>query len=183
MTASPADTVHVKGRAGVDAETSDLIREFVTLNRRRLRGNPPLGVAEFARWIDLRDRLEEAMGAGQKSGPRRRNLLRVPTHLKVRCAPVGMEDDLEAAPRSVHDISEGGLFVATESAPLPGTPLHLWLEGLDEGEPLEVEAVVVWVRDVPGTDGPAGMGIRFANLDDIQREAVAFLVEHALRSI
>ena len=160
-------------------ETAQLIPEFVALNRRRTRGNPPLDVRELERWMELRVRLEQALGSvpgGQEA--RRRRALRVPTHLKVRCSH-DSADQLNVA----SEISEGGLFLATEKPLAPGTPLHLDLEGLGDGSPLEVEGVVVWVRDQSAGDSPPGMGIRFTNLDDVQRQAVDYLVEHALSSL
>jgi len=102
----------------------------------------------------------------------------VPTHLKVRCSH-DSEDRIDTA----NEISEGGLFLPTDNPLAPGTPLCLELEGLDDGEPLQVEGVVVWVRDHATPDGPVGMGIRFANLDEVQRQAVCFLVERALTRV
>jgi uncharacterized protein (TIGR02266 family) len=171
--------VEVKASTSGGEDTTQLIPEFVALNRRRTRGDPPLDVRELERWMELRALLEKTLSPqpdGQEA--RRRKALRVPTHLKVRCSNAS-SDQLSVA----NEISEGGLFLATENPLAPGTPLHLDLEGLDEGSPLEVEGVVIWVRDQGGDDSPAGMGIRFTNLDEVQRQAVEYLVEHALTSL
>jgi uncharacterized protein (TIGR02266 family) len=165
---------------GPKPDRSALIREFLGLNRRRMRGDPPLGVAELERWMTLRKELETALGSvPDQAGAARRRALRVPTHLKVRCSHES-HDEISF----VKEISEGGIFLATPHPPAPGTPLHLQLEGLDDDEEaLEVEGVVVWTREASSENGPAGMGIRFTHLDEVQREAVACLVEHALRSL
>ena len=164
-------------RRPLPLETAALVREFLLLNRRRTRGDPPLALEELERWMELRPLLEQALGARpREAGRGRRRALRVPTHLKVRFA-CDARDELGSA----RDVSEGGLFLASERPPPPGTPLHLCLEGA--GGRVEVEAVVMWARERSGPDGPAGMGVRFENLDEDQRRAIASLVEEALASL
>ena len=85
-----------------------LVAEFVPLNRRRVRGNPPLSVAELERWTELRELLEYEFGTANPplAGTRRR-ALRVPTHLKVRTSGRG------DAVSNLRDVSEGGAFIET----------------------------------------------------------------------
>jgi uncharacterized protein (TIGR02266 family) len=157
-------------------ETARLVQEFLGLNRRRIRGEPQLSTREWERWSDLRWLIEEALsGEGPRNGARRK-ALRVPSDLAVECWKASRE--LGRA----REISEGGLFLATER-PLPvGTPLRFRLVG-DSGETAEVEGAVVWVRRAGSDGGPPGMGIEFSNLDESQREAVAYLVEEALAAL
>jgi uncharacterized protein (TIGR02266 family) len=158
-------------------ETASLVREFLALNRRRTRGDPPLGVEELERWMELRPLLEEALGCvGRDPRRTRRRALRVPTHLKVRFRH-GAVGGLGRA----RDVSEGGLFLVTDRPLAPGTPLHLELEAA--GRQVEVEGVVVWLRESEGATGPPGMGVRFDNLDESERRAVAELVENALADL
>lgn len=160
-------------------EASALVREFLRLNRRRVRRNPPLTALEHERWMDLRWRIEEALGGpggGARSGPRRK-ALRVPSDLKVEYADPEREE-ISCA----QEIAEGGLFLATDRPLAVGTPLHLKLTG-DAGEIVEVEGAVVWARRAGDPSGPAGMGVRFESLDPAQREAVAYLVEAALEAL
>jgi uncharacterized protein (TIGR02266 family) len=159
-------------------EPSALVEEFVPLNRRRTRGDPPLSIAELERWMELRSLLERALAGkppvDDQHRPMRRTL-RVPTHLKVRFSR-GSTIDVSAT----KEISEGGLFLITRRPLAPGTPLHLEIEGGDPGAPIDVEGTVAWVRRADDENGPAGMGIRFDHPDEEKRAAIGALVEQAL---
>ena len=62
------------------------------------------------------------------------------------------------------NISEGGLFVATEAPCAVGTRLKLGLS-LMGGAPEELPVVVRWVRPAGAAGGlPAGMGVQFEGL-------------------
>jgi uncharacterized protein (TIGR02266 family) len=172
-------------------QSADLIREFLWLNRRRIRPNPPLSVPELRHWEELRWRIEALLAAPRYGQRPARKALRVPTDLKVEYSasfaqraagerrPSDGEHEVLA---SVHEIAEGGLFLATESPPQVGTPLHLKLVG-DDGSTTEVEGTVVWVRRVGERGGAPGVGVEFAHLDATQREAVACLVEQSLAAL
>jgi uncharacterized protein (TIGR02266 family) len=164
-------------RSRLAPETAGIVQEFLVLNRRRLRGGPPLSPDEAQRWTELRWQIEEAMSGPVARNGNQRKALRVPSNLEVECS-----DSASRELGSAKEIAEGGIFLATER-PFPvGTPLHLRLTG-DGGETVEVDGAVVWVRP-PGSDGgPPGMGIQFSNLDESQREAVAYLVEEALAAL
>jgi uncharacterized protein (TIGR02266 family) len=156
---------------------AERIQEFLPLNRRRFRRDPPLSGRERDRWSELRWQIEEALGGpARKRGPRRR-ALRVPSNLKVE-----VRDPRQDEVASAREIAEGGLFLATERPVPVGTPLHLKLTG-DGGETVEVEGAVVWVRKVTEPGGPPGIGVEFANLDNAQRAAVAYLVDEALAAL
>lgn len=164
-------------RTRLTPETARMVQEFLRLNRRRILASPRLSPEEEERWSLLRWQIEEAMsGSSARHGARRR-ALRVPADLKVECAePASTELG------SAQEISEGGVFLATERPFSVGTPLHLRLTG-DRGETVEVEGAVVWVRR-PGSGGGApGVGIEFSTLDASQREAVGYLVEEALAAL
>jgi uncharacterized protein (TIGR02266 family) len=152
--------------------TDEMVNEFVALNRRRLYGAPPLGVAELERWQTLRQTLEQRLGErfeGLLAIVERRAHFRFPTHLEVRFAS---GDELRSA--CLENISEGGIFVAT-TRPLPaGTPLRLWIS-VPDGR-AEMAGRVAWVRPKDSSAGPAGMGIRFADLSDEQRDQIAQVV-------
>ena len=159
-------------------EPSALVEEFLPLNRRRTRGDPPLTIAELERWMELRCLLEHAL-AGRSpiddQGRPMRRTLRVPTHLKVRFTR-GSTIDVS----STQEISEGGLFLITRRPLTPGTPLHLEIDDGDLEATIEVEGTVTWVRRTDDGDGPAGMGIRFDHPDEEQQAAIGTLVERAL---
>ncbi len=159
-------------------EPSALVEEFLPLNRRRTRGDPPLTIAELERWMELRCLLEHAL-AGKSpiddQGRPMRRTLRVPTHLKVRFTR-GSTIDVS----STQEISEGGLFLITRRPLAPGTPLHLEIDDGDLEAPIEVEGTVTWFRRTDDEDGPAGMGIRFDHPDEEKQAAIGTLVERAL---
>jgi uncharacterized protein (TIGR02266 family) len=159
-------------------EPTALVEEFLPLNRRRTRGNPPLSIAELERWMELRWLLEHSL-AGKSpiddQGRPMRRTLRVPTHLKVRFTR-GSTIDIT----STQEISEGGLFLITCRPLAPGTPLHLEIDTGSAAAPIEVEGTVAWVRSSEDESGPSGMGIRFNYPDEETQAAIGTLVERAL---
>jgi uncharacterized protein (TIGR02266 family) len=159
-------------------EPTALVEEFLPLNRRRTRGNPPLSIAELERWMELRWLLEHSL-AGKSpiddQGRPMRRTLRVPTHLKVRFTR-GSTIDIS----STQEISEGGLFLITRHPLAPGTPLHLEIDTGSAAAPIEVEGTVAWVRSSEDESGPSGMGVRFNYPDEETQAAIGTLVERAL---
>ncbi len=168
----------VNSRLASLAEPSALVEEFLPLNRRRTRGDPPLTIAELERWMELRWLLAVVL-AGKSpiddQGRPMRRTLRVPTHLKVRFT-CGSTIDIT----STQEISEGGLFLITRRPLAPGTPLHLEINLGDLGAPIAVEGTVAWIRRTDDGNGPAGMGIRFDHPDQEKQAAIGALVERAL---
>jgi uncharacterized protein (TIGR02266 family) len=167
----------VSSRSRLSPETARRVREFLYLNRRRIRGGSCLSAKELERWTELRWQIEESMNGPAPENRPRRKTLRVPSNLHVECS-----DPASHELGSAKEISEGGLFLVTERPIAVGTPLHLRLIG-DRGEVVEVEGAVVWSR-LPGQgDPPPGIGVEFLDLDEKQREAVAYLVEEALAAL
>jgi len=159
-------------------EPSALVEEFLSLNRRRTRGDPPLTIAELERWMELRWILEHALAGkspiDDRGRPMRRTL-RVPTRLKVRFT---RGSTIEIG--STQEISEGGLFLITRRPLAPGTPLHLEIDQGDLGAPIEIEGTVAWVRKADEGCDPPGMGIRLDFPDEEIQAAIGALVERAL---
>ena len=164
-------------RAKLPPGAAPLIQSFLELNRRRVRPNPPLTPRELERWTDLRWQLEALLGDDAQLGERLRRALRVPTDLPVRvCGP--HTEELSSA----REIAEGGLFLATSHPAPVGTPLQLRIHG-DGGDSVEVKGTVAWVRERASEQGPAGMGIRFEDLDPEPFEGIADLVQQALAAL
>jgi Tfp pilus assembly protein PilZ len=164
---------------GLPPEAAGLVDEFLRLNRRRVRVRPPLTASEYERWLDLRWRIEDALGgpfASNRQGPPRK-ALRVPSNLEVEYA-----DPERETLSNAREIGEGGLFLSTERPAPLGSPLHLKLIG-DDGTTLEVEGTVVWLRRSGDAGGPARMGVPVGSRDESQRHAVAVLVEAALAAL
>jgi uncharacterized protein (TIGR02266 family) len=129
------------------------------------------------RWEELRWRIEELLAAPGYGRRLARKALRVPTDLKVHYSDPD-RDELARA----HEISERGLFLATDNPPPVGALLHLKLMS-DDGESIEVEGTVVWSRRAGERGGPPGAGVELAELDAEQFAAVARLVEQALAAL
>jgi uncharacterized protein (TIGR02266 family) len=69
-----------------------------------------------------------------------------------------------------HDVSTGGVFVATYEAATPGTSVSLYFV-LPDGFVVNADGVVRWTRAAT-EDAPPGMGVAFVNISD---EALAHI--------
>ena len=150
------------------------LNEFSTLNRRRLFGAPPLDVADLERWGELRSALEEHYGDQLESvlsAVERRSHFRFPTHLQVR-----FSSGKELRSACLQNISEGGIFIATERPLDLGSRLHLAISNSEVAGEVELHGTVKWVRSAPDVEGPAGMGICFDGISDEQRVAIRDVV-------
>ena len=63
-----------------------------------------------------------------------------------------------------HNISRGGMFLASEEVFPPGTVIRFQFLLEEEGEELEGTGIVSWVREEGTRYAPRGMGIRFVEL-------------------
>jgi uncharacterized protein (TIGR02266 family) len=76
------------------------------------------------------------------------------------------------------NISEGGLFVATHSLREIGSIIRLTFRLPDRALPIEVEAVVRWLRLFnDGSDVPPGLGLQFVDLSDEDAHTIRAFVE------
>lgn len=151
-----------------------LVTEFIPLNRRHIAGDPPLTLLELQRWGELRDLLAYEFGDKPPLRGAVERALRVPTHLKVRYGDGGEEGVLE-------NLSQGGVFIRCDPPLAAGTPLRLQIDPGDGDAGIEVDAVVVWSRELPNMDGPAGIGVSFDNLGVAECVAIGQRIERALR--
>ena len=80
------------------------------------------------------------------------------------------------------DLSLGGMFVKTETAPPVGTVVPIEFR-LDDGyELIRGTGKVIWVREeADGPDHPAGMGLRFLELTAGSRELIFRVVERRVK--
>ncbi len=164
-TSTDEDTQAVDGGA---------LAEFAELNRRRVFGSPPLSLVELARWQLLRESLDRRFGKscqGDESwkGVERRDHLRLSSHICVEWA--GKSGGV------VLDISQGGMFLATDQPLQLGAKLVVELLLPDRAENLELSGTVVRSTIGRKPSGPCGMGVVFTGLDPARRAALADLVE------
>lgn len=96
------------------------------------------------------------MGLGTE---RRKRPVRVKLAVKV-----DLEGDPSASAGLTQDISEGGLFVATNRARPVGDRMKLQFQLPGLTRPLSVETEVRWIREPPHSEAMGGMGLRFVNL-------------------
>lgn len=78
------------------------------------------------------------------------------------------------------NLSRGGLFVTTHDPAPVGARLTLRLTVPELAQPLELVATVRWVRRDATEDGPAGMGLRFEDVDDAIGDRIDVLVQRAM---
>jgi uncharacterized protein (TIGR02266 family) len=102
-------------------------------------------------------------------GKETRRHVRVPSGLRCWC-----EGENVTFYARVGNLSEGGLFIRTNT-PLPtGSRAMLRLNRSGEGE-VQVMATVVWASDVLASR-PAGMGLRFEPLDSVTLERLRRII-------
>lgn len=155
-----------------------LAHEFVALNRRRTQGDPPLSIAELERWSELRESLSLEFGHTRPIGPETQpRHLRVPTHLKVR---YGERPECAA---TLANVSEGGLFVICGEPLAPGTPLCLEIDDADSQEPVQLSGEVIHARPAATTEGPAGFGVEFHDIEVEDHARLCGLIERSLTQV
>ena len=153
-----------------------LLRAFLALDTRRKADG--LSPADMARWSQLKNALHRHFEPNvEDQHAQSRASVRVPLALNVT-----FESHGEVRKCLMKDLSAGGLFVATES-PLPiGTPFNVRIRVERTGEEIELPGKVVSVgvsADLAKEEH--GMGIRFVNLSEAQREQVTELSEQAMK--
>ena len=75
------------------------------------------------------------------------------------------------------DISEGGVFVATDYLPKRQSKIHLRFSLPDGGNPITVLGEVRWFREESSRDSPVGFGIRFVDLPAPARARISDFIE------
>ena len=151
-------------------------REFMRLDRKHRSGG--LTASELERWARLK------RGLGKKFSPDlsdesadARGSLRVPAKLRVDFASIA-----ELRGMLMTNLSRGGLFVATTHLLEIGTPVTLHIHVEPGDELLEIPAEVVSQNVGPGFESePAGMGLRFLEMDGAVQRRLDDLYEQTLQ--
>lgn len=92
-------------------------------------------------------------------GPERRNFLRVPIRVEVN-----LRNENTFFTGFTENISEGGLFIATEAPHDIGDRLNITLSLMGDA-PTTQQVTVRWIRPVGAIGGlPAGVGVQFDEL-------------------
>ncbi len=96
--------------------------------------------------------------------------------LRVRCGSWAEFAQLYAA-----DVSQGGMFIITDDAPPVLSDVEVVLR-LPEGHEMQLKATVVHVLDPEQAElqgRPPGVGVQFAELDQVHKQQIYQLVEFA----
>lgn len=78
------------------------------------------------------------------------------------------------------NISEHGIFIETNEPMPPGTPVELQFTLPNTSKKIEVRGQVIWVNPVrkpTDLNHNPGMGVRFENLNEIDRDTILALVK------
>jgi uncharacterized protein (TIGR02266 family) len=152
-----------------------LLRAYLALDKRRKAGG--LSPAEMARWSQLKSALNRHFQPDlEEQHAQKRESVRVPLALNVNFESRG-----EIRKCLMKNLSAGGIFVATVS-PLPiGTPFNVRIRIEKTGEEVELPGQVVSVGVSANlAEKEHGMGIRFVNLTEAQRQQVIDFSEEAM---
>jgi len=110
-----------------------------------------------------------------KRGSEKRITKRVAVELKVDCKYEG-----NFLFENATNISENGIFIETKEPKQPGTMVNLQFELPESQKKIEVLGKVIWVnpyRAGSGKDYNPGMGIRFEDLKENDKDKILSLVK------
>ena len=80
------------------------------------------------------------------------------------------------------NISEGGLFIATEAPHQIGDEIDVELALMGDGQKISQRVVVRWIRPLEAAGGlPAGMGVQFIELSTHEKAALQEFVDSRIK--
>jgi uncharacterized protein (TIGR02266 family) len=131
---------------------------------------------EDRRWsVSDRDPTAANRTHGEAPTEDRRAIQRVPVEAEVR---LRFEDVQEFVDEYAGNLSLGGMFVTSERPRPVGSALSFDFRLSNDTPIVHGRGVVVWVRERPlGPDRPAGMGIRFTQVDPTGKEIIGKVVD------
>lgn len=156
--------------------TASLIEAFDVLNERKRRDPESLTKLEKARWRMMRCEIEEALFQRTRDpATDTREFLRVPVSLQVRYR---VSKDLKES--YVPILGEGGMFITTTEPCPKGWKLDLEIIPRGKSMAFTVKGEVVW-SDQKSAPKDQGMGIKFFDLTERQKQLLYTLVDDAIR--
>jgi uncharacterized protein (TIGR02266 family) len=117
------------------------------------------------------------------SSPEQRRSDRIPVEIEVHVTP---SSDHNFYTGFTQNISEGGLFIATNHVLPIGTELSFEFRVDKEPGTISAEGVVCWVREhesLRSGDVHTGMGVRFNTLDEETQKRVNRFIERRRESL
>ncbi|MCP3956888.1 MAG: TIGR02266 family protein [bacterium] len=101
-----------------------------------------------------------------------------PRHQLEREVALRFRDHGQLVDAHLLNISAHGMFIRSRKSPPAGTPLRFELALTGGKLRIRGEGKIAWTRQFNlGTDRPAGMGIRFLDLDDENRRMVRSIID------
>jgi len=157
-------------------EHATLLEAFDGLNERKRSDPDGLSKLEKARWRMMRCQIEEALFQ-QTRDPAKdtREFLRVPISMQVRYEQGGKVHE-----RFLTVLGEGGLFISASDPAPQGTVLKIEGVPTGKGEPFLVKGEVVW-SNAKGPEENHGMGVKFVDLNEDQKQLIYTLVDDTVR--
>ncbi len=170
----------------------DLVQEYSNLNQAKIECWGSLDATYEQRWQELKgfydnllaSRIKTKVPSTHRFG-RSELEFRLPHRASLRVpAEMGLffcHGDTYA-PAKLKNLSQGGLFVASEVAMSTGDILTLYMPNLGGGYDLLFETPVDVVWTSAPNETPRGMGLRFLNLDEPTKEQLDHFITSFLRN-
>lgn len=96
----------------------------------------------------------------------RRTFERIPVKLPLKFLALGLSKEGLV---QTHDISAKGIGLLTDEELLPNTPLEMWLQIPDKGEPLYATGKVIWSEMIEPNKYRGGVSLEKADLMGMSR--------------
>jgi uncharacterized protein (TIGR02266 family) len=119
----------------------------------------------------------EAMAHDSEAEARERGGLHNRVHARVELhVEVTLESEHNFYTGLSSNVSEGGLFVASDALPPIGTRMLVRFALGESPEPIDAVGEVRWLRDRRSPDFPCGFGVRFLTIsEDALRRVASFV--------
>jgi uncharacterized protein (TIGR02266 family) len=157
-------------------DLTSTINAYKSLDQKRAEEG--LSPDEEQAWEKAKDSIERSISEAEELPPSsRRSTLRVPSHLGVR-----FETAAGFYKAYLRNISEGGVYIATERELTLGNRFHITLEVKELEAELLLHVEVVWVNKnpSPGSGLDPGVGVAWLDLPPEDKVRIKALVHSAL---
>ena len=155
------------------------IRLFKELDAKRAQGG--LDDDERARWLECKETIERFLAEGDELPPSsRRSSLRVPSQMAISFESAGAFYEAY-----LRNISEGGVYIATQRDLRMGDRFLLTVAVDDGNEQVTLTVEVVWVnkRPSPGSGLDPGVGVAWLDLTPEKKALIKGVVHRALDEV
>ena len=154
------------------------IRLFKELDEKRY--DQGLSEAEMAQWLECKEAIERFLEGDDLPPSSRRSSLRVPSQMAISFETAGA-----FYKAYLRNISEGGVYIATEQDLRMGDRFVLTVAIDDGGEQVTLTVEVVWVNQQPspGSGLEPGVGVAWLDLTPEKKALIKTVVHRALDAV